>query len=160
MPNSYKETAVDIGANIGNHSIFLSNFFKKVYAFEPNPITFDVLSINSKYKNLAQNIYPLNIGLSDENTQLPFVINPNNIGGSKIMSKNDNLKIKDKTNVNVKKADELEILENEKISLIKIDVEGHEINALKGAEKIIKSNKPVILFEQEADKYLIIHQRS
>ena len=37
------------------------------------------------------------------------------------MSKNDNLKIKDKTNVNVKKADELEILENEKISLIKID---------------------------------------
>ena len=52
---------------------------------------------------------------------------------------------------NVKIADEIEALQEENILLIKIDVEGHEINALKGAEKIIKSNKPVILFEQGAE---------
>jgi FkbM family methyltransferase len=154
MPNSYKETAIDIGANIGNHSIFLSNFFNKVYAFEPNPITYDVLSINSKYKSLTKNVFPLNIGLSNLNTKLPFMINANNIGGSKVKSKNDNIKSFDIIDINVKRADELEILQNENISLIKIDVEGHEINALKGARKIIEINKPVIIFEQEADEII------
>jgi hypothetical protein len=38
------------------------------------------------------------------------------------------------------------------ISLIKIDVEGHEINVLRGAKKTIKSHKPIILFEQGADE--------
>lgn len=49
LPNSHKNTALDIGANIGNHSVFLSKFFNHVYSFEPNPITYDVLLLNAKY---------------------------------------------------------------------------------------------------------------
>jgi hypothetical protein len=54
--------------------------------------------------------------------------------------------------VDVKKADTLDFLQGEKICLIKIDVEGHEINALKGAEEIIRKNNPIILFEQGKDE--------
>ena len=51
LPDSKNFSALDIGANIGNHSVFLSKFFKKIHSFEPNPKTYDVLSLNSKYSN-------------------------------------------------------------------------------------------------------------
>jgi FkbM family methyltransferase len=151
IPNSHKHTALDIGANIGNHSVFLSKFFNHVCSFEPNPITYDVLLLNSKYAVPRKNITTYNIGLSDKDDKLPFTIIPSNIGASRIESKNVDRKSNNKIiYINVKKADKIASLQKENISLIKIDIEGHEINALKGAEKIIKSNKPAILFEQEA----------
>lgn len=156
MPNSKKNISIDIGANIGNHSVFLSKFFNKVYSFEPNPIAYDVLSVNSKYLAVNKNIIPYNMGLSDKSGKLPFTIVPNNIGGSRIKSLDDAKRSNDKIiYVDVETADKIDSIQKEKIELIKIDVEGHEINALKGARKLIQSNKPVILFEagaKESDK--------
>ena len=158
MPNSYKGTSLDIGANIGNHSVFFSKFFNKVISFEPNPITYDVLLLNSKYSAHKKNIVPYNMGLSDKNGKLPITFESTNIGGARIEGENYNTSSHNKRElINVKIADEIEALQEENILLIKIDVEGHEINALKGAEKIIKSNKPVILFEQGAEE---IHNSS
>jgi FkbM family methyltransferase len=145
--------AMDIGANIGNHSLALSKYFKKVYSFEPNPITYDVLNINSKYAAIKNNIFPFNFGLSDKEGELPFVINTTNIGGSYILSNDHNIgEQQEKIIVQVKEADSLDFLRKDKIKLIKIDVEGHEINTLRGAENIINSNKPTILFEQGIDE--------
>ena len=61
--NIFNSTMLDIGANIGNHSLFFSNYFAKCISFEPNPRTFSVLEINSR---LVENIIPMNIGLSDK----------------------------------------------------------------------------------------------
>ena len=150
LPTSHEQVVLDIGANIGNHSAFFSKHFKIVYSFEPNPIAYDILAVNSKHVAANKNIVPLNFGLSDQECDLPFSINPTNIGGSKI-----NLHPKDITNnrkqtvIKVKTADTLEYLLKEPIGLIKIDVEGHELSALKGAEALIKKNKPSILFEQD-----------
>ena len=144
--------ALDIGANIGNHSLFFSNYFNKVYSFEPNPITYDVLSINCKYSAPKKNVIPYNFGLSDDEKELPFMIDRSNIGGSKIQNLDDVTNCGEIINVQVKQVDQIEFLQNERISLVKIDVEGHELNALKGAKKIINSNKPIILFEQGEDE--------
>ena len=156
MPNSKKNVSIDIGANIGNHSVFLSKFFNKVYSFEPNPIVYDVLSINSKYFAANKNIIAYNMGLSNKSGKLPLEIHPINSGASRIKSLEDTKKSKHKIiYCDVEKADKIDSLQKEKIGLIKIDVEGHEINALKGADKLIKSNKPAILFEagaKESDK--------
>lgn len=154
MKNSNKQIALDIGANIGNHSLFLSKYFEKVYSFEPNPITFDVLSINTKYLADKKNIITYNFGLSDIENELPFIVNSDNIGGSKIISLDSKSSNPKKLLIKVKKADDIDILLKENISLIKIDVEGHEINSLKGAEKIIVKNKPVILFEQGSEEII------
>jgi FkbM family methyltransferase len=151
--DSKDSVAMDIGANIGNHSLALSKYFRKVYSFEPNPITYDVLTINSKYAAAKKNIVPFNFGLSDEDGELPFLINTTNIGGSCILpNDHNNDEQQQRIIVQVKTADSVDFLREEKISLIKIDVEGHEINALRGAESIIKSNKPTILFEQGIDE--------
>ena len=149
IPNSDEEIALDIGANIGNHSIFFSKYFKKVFAFEPNPKTYDLLLINSKLIS-QKKIVPYNFGLSNNNGNLPLISNPSNIGASRIISLPTNQLKNNITNIKVKIADEIKSIQTEKISFIKIDVEGHEINALKGAENIIKSNKPIIVFEQQA----------
>jgi hypothetical protein len=43
-----RTAALDIGANIGNHSVYFSDLFAEVYAFEPNPRTFSLLKFNSE----------------------------------------------------------------------------------------------------------------
>ena len=78
---------------------------------------------------------------------------PTNIGGTKIKTPNYDTSSHDKQiYIDVKITDEINALQEESISLIKIDVEGHELSALKGAEKIINSNRPVIIFEQGAEQ--------
>ena len=75
IPNSNKLCALDVGANIGNHSIFFSDLFEKVYSFEPNPLTFEILNINSKYACKRRNIKPCKIGISNKNEKVYFFNN-------------------------------------------------------------------------------------
>lgn len=136
--DTYNSTALDIGANIGNHSIYFSEFFENVLAFEPNPRTFALLKVNADYISLKKNIKCFNYGLSNENGQLLFESSKSNLGGSNIVSQV--LKFDDSSTflIDVKRADEIELLFEKKISLIKIDIEGHELQALMGARELIK----------------------
>ena len=54
--------ALDIGANVGNHSIYFSKYFSSILAFEPHPRIFELLSFNSK---IVDNVMPYNFGLGD-----------------------------------------------------------------------------------------------
>ena len=72
------DTIFDVGANIGLFSLFVSLYFPetKVYSFEPLPEVFKSLSANA---NLYQtNITPLNIGLSNKESEVVFDYYPNN----------------------------------------------------------------------------------
>tara|TARA_B100000212_G_scaffold340756_1_gene322162 strand:+ start:1159 stop:2028 length:870 start_codon:yes stop_codon:yes gene_type:complete len=150
IPNFKDLSVLDIGANIGNHSIFFSKFFEKVYAFEPNSLTYDLLKINAKYYCEKKNIEIFKFGLSDSKGKFYLSTNKSNLGGSHIISKNElknNLKNKISL-IEVKRADQINSLRLAKIGLIKIDIEGHELKALLGSKNIIKENRPIILFEQ------------
>lgn len=50
---NFSGLALDVGANIGNHSVFFSKYFQKVMSFEPNPSTYHLLSYNA---TLGKNI--------------------------------------------------------------------------------------------------------
>jgi FkbM family methyltransferase len=133
---------LDIGANIGNHSIFFSKFSEMVYSFEPSTKAFELLKINVKNKNIKIFKY----GLSDRKYKGILTESRFNLGGSNIINKIEkhhffNEKIK------LFKLDDLKFLKDKKIDLIKIDIEGHEIKAVKGSIKIIKKNSPLIIFE-------------
>jgi FkbM family methyltransferase len=146
-------TALDIGANIGNHSLYFSDLFEEVFAFEPSPRTFALLKFNTEHACLKRNIKCFNFGLSDQNSELLFETSNLNVGGSRIVEAPRKIQASDTLLIEVKRADDLPELYDKKISLIKIDVEGHELAALKGAKNLIERNNPIILFEQHASDF-------
>ena len=142
---------IDIGANIGNHSIYFADHVKEVHAFEPNPTVFRILKINSEYK---KNINCYNYGLGETKGKYQLNIDQDNLGASFVDIDNKNKdNSQESISINIDKLDN--ILENfNHADLIKIDVEGFEENVLKGGKNFIKKFQPIILFEQllESDK--------
>ncbi|MDD7804229.1 MAG: FkbM family methyltransferase [Endozoicomonas sp. (ex Botrylloides leachii)] len=139
-------TAIDIGANIGNHAIEFSSYFNKVICFEPNPRTFDVLEANAKQ---VKNIDVNNWGCASSQQYLKLQEDFNNIGGSHVSME---IEGKNYAEILVKPLDE-SIDSMSAVSLIKIDVEGMEIEALKGADKVISKFHPVICLEQHQSEF-------
>ena len=133
--------ALDVGANIGNHSVYFSNFFKRVISFEPHPRIFKLLELNSELK---ENIEVHNFGISNATNSSTLFFNNENMGASSLDSKG--LEGSSKVSVELKKIDDLN--EIGKVTFIKIDVEGHEHEVIKGSERLILRDKPVIMFEQ------------
>lgn len=146
----FDSTAVDVGANIGNHSVFLAGLFSNVLAFEPNPQVFALLQLNT----LGRQIIPLNYGLSNIASNRILSIDRENLGASRITgddvdSDSNSLNT---LGIEVCRLDDVaEIDASKTISLIKIDVEGHELAVLEGAVRIIERERPVIVFEQDGD---------
>ena len=60
-------TFIDVGANIGNHSLYFSKISKKVFSYEPNPNTYELLKFNTRnIPNISACcllIFPVGIGL-------------------------------------------------------------------------------------------------
>ncbi len=132
---------IDIGANIGNHSIAFSKIAKEIYSFEAHPKTFEILKFNCQnYKKIK--IY--NIGISDKKGFLFFTKNKTyNVGGKQLRKKGA---VKSKIN----KLDNL-IKLKKKIELIKIDIEGHEYKALLGMKNLLKNNDSKLFIEFYSD---------
>jgi len=109
---------------------------------------FDIINdVLAEINSFDYNIIPKNFGISDVNSKQNFKIN-SNIGGSHIIKNMRGRKDSNIIQIDVKKLDGLRELSKETISLIKIDIEGHEINALNGGKKLILKSRPIILFEQ------------
>jgi len=146
------DTLIDIGANIGNHSIYLSKYFNRVISFEPNPFTYELLKLNA---SLVDNVEHFNIGLSSKPSSLFISEDPRNLGGSQVYESEEAIPAGLRSrNVTVKKLDDLDLGECGKSVLIKIDIEGHELDALRGAAQFITYHKPVIFFEQHLNDFV------
>jgi FkbM family methyltransferase len=138
---------LDIGSNCGYYALFIAKTFPNthVLAFEPIRKTYDKLIKNIHLNNLGQQIQTFNFGLSDANNEVEMraLVKKGFIqsGGFTVHDKNRKLKKNEillKTNLKI--GDEIIKYTNKKL-LIKIDVEGHEINVLKGLKDLIKNNK-------------------
>ena len=141
---------IDIGAHVGNHSLFYSKYFKKILSFEPNRSTFDLLKLNTKSYS---NIKIFNIGISNKREKKNLFYNSFNMGGGSFDKKNFSIfeekrKFVQK-NINLNKLDNLLKNFNEKIGFIKIDIEGFEKKALEGMKKILDRHSPIIIMEIE-----------
>jgi FkbM family methyltransferase len=146
---------LDIGANLGSYCIPLAKKHPhiKFHAFEPQRIVSYQLCANTIINGL-ENVYPYEIALSNESTSVelitPDYATEGNIGAFSIdleVRANEyecpTVNTTDRIDVTL-----LDWMEFENIKLIKIDVEGHELEVLKGGTKTIKRNNyPPIIFE-------------
>lgn len=134
--------AVDVGANIGNHSLYFSDHFGAVHAFEPHPLTYKLLSLNSE---MVGNVKCYNYGLSSLEGAAELVLDGRNMSGARVANKGDGQSI----GIHLKTLDAaMDEADGKPIRLLKIDVEGHESDVLMGAKVTIKKHLPIILFEQ------------
>jgi FkbM family methyltransferase len=136
---------IDIGANIGYYSKLLSSIIGDsgvVYCFEPLPSVFSLLQKNM---DGCYNAELYNMAVSDKTGVVPFTYNTDNYGNNSLSSENVFDSKKKSIHVSTVRLDD--IIGDRKIDFIIIDVEGHELNALKGAENIIRRCRPIILME-------------
>jgi len=138
---------LDIGANIGYNSLMFSDY-GPVVSFEP--VYHEIVIRNAKLNALRHriNIYPC--ALSDEKKTTEIFIPAKgcqsnthiNYGGTSFHlngdMKGESVKVK---------CERLDDIYDGKPSIIKIDVEGHELQVLEGAKETIKKHMPTILVE-------------
>ncbi len=149
--------SVDIGVYRGVYSYEMSKYSKLVHAFESNPILFN--NIEKNLKKIIKNIKFYNYALSDKEELVSLKVpirnksyNKNNfeeyfqMGKATIHGKN---KINEFESFDIKSKQLDKFNFTNRISFIKIDVEGHEAEVIKGSEKTIKNNKPILLIEIE-----------
>ncbi|WP_316804870.1 FkbM family methyltransferase [Pedobacter nototheniae] len=147
-------TVLDIGANIGFHTLYfatLTGTKGKVIAFEPIEDNFNILKENIELNNLSQ-VQPVQIALGNNNEILNIHLSKNlkNPGAHNLFEEGEK-----NTKIDCKKGDDyLNEYVPEIIAFIKIDVEGYEYPVLQGLEKTIQKDKPVIIFEYDRNYQL------
>lgn len=148
-------TAIDIGANYGIYSYWLSKKVGKegsVLAFEPQPELVPQLDLLRQSFNLG-NVFVVNKGLSNKKSCLKLHRKTIGCGGASVEYNNSHdsgLAI----DVDVVRLDDYlknNCLSLPPISIIKADVEGHELKVFEGARNTIMQHKPILLFE--CDQY-------
>ncbi len=126
---------IDVGAYIGDSALVLNNFYpRKLYAFEPIPENFQNL-LKTINLNQLKNIVPIQKGLGDNNARLKLV-------------KKDIISFIDESGseeVEIIKLDDFVKENSIQTGLIKLDVEGYELEVLKGAKETIKKFKPLLI---------------
>ena len=136
---------IDIGACIGDYSIWLSKNKLKCFAFEPNKDNYDCLTNNIKLNHLEKSIKTFNYGLGSKSEKVTFQTHPNNKGYSgKYASFKDSIK----QEVEIKMFDDifetLDLNYNHSV-IVKIDVEGMEAEVIAGARKFFSNAKKILL---------------
>lgn len=141
---------LDAGANCGYYSLRYATLCKEIYSFEPVSKTFEMLSLNLNRNNI-KNIIPSQSGLSDISGDK--VINLYNSSGNnsifeRQVPEGHSLKKVGNETIHLNSLDTLVELGKVAIpDIIKIDVEGAELQVLKGAKKTITICRPTVLLE-------------
>lgn len=134
--------ALDIGANVGMTTLLLSDLYTKVLSFEPTPSTFFLLESNIAENNI-NNVEIFNVGLGDENISSKITYASGNRSGGFISSSIEASKGHEVEQVKLVRGDTLKM----KPDFIKIDVEGYELQVLRGLNETIQEHLPVVMFE-------------
>ena len=142
------DVVLDVGANRGLYSYALWRLRTHLHIFEPNLSLFNILLSWGQDK---KNVYIYNIGLSDYEGEsllnIPLDCNGIEHDASASLNQNFNSSFSVITQtVNLKKLNSFYF---DKIDFIKIDVEGHELQVINGANNLITKFKPILLVEIE-----------
>lgn len=137
------DVVIDVGANIGLVAIQIADTVPKgeVHAFEPFNDNFNRLIENIELNSVG-NLHTYNLGLSDGEEEVSFYSPEEKNSG--MVSVNPSEEGETKLTTLDLFCEEMRI---DKVSFIKIDVEGYEAKVLKGAQKTLELFKPKLFVE-------------
>ncbi len=142
-------TFLDLGANIGYFSLLIAHEYGArchSIAFEPNPPIFRLLAEGVRVSRHAGALAAVPLAISDRGGRLDFVVDPENTGHSHLATAGE---------AGAKESVEVVVLDEwlaanpppSRIAAIKLDVEGCELNALRGMERMLREHRPAIVVE-------------
>jgi FkbM family methyltransferase len=137
--------AVDVGVNMGVFSRWTAKYAKQVHGFECNP------TLTPHLEKFLPETFSFTIAHFPVRLEKHLRFDPENTGIGTIESankldQNSGIKTIQSVEVQVRCLDEFD---TGRISFIKIDVEGHELEVLQGARKLLERDHPVLLIEIE-----------
>ncbi len=131
---------VDVGGFIGDSALIFSKLTeKKVYSFEPTATNFENM-LRTIELNQVSNIVPIFSGLGA--SQGHAVVNINGSASSILYNQ---FKKEEQEEVAITTLDKFVEENNLSVGLIKVDIEGYEQEFLKGAENVIRTQKPALI---------------
>ena len=139
-------TALDIGANVGNHAVYFAKVFRQVHAFEPHPSIFEVMALNAKW---VGNVQAHAIGLGDTPGVFALSSDPTHLGLSSLKHGDTAGGVQ----VRVERLDDSKI-ELSDLCFVKMDVEGFEANVLRGGSRTLAAHQPIVVLEQHASEFI------
>jgi FkbM family methyltransferase len=140
------DCAVDVGGNIGLHTVRFAQKFQQVHSFEPTATNFECLQKNTES---LDNVWLHQLGLGNEETVLTIRLpaDSDNCGNFSIVDFDTNTDTLEES-ISIVIMDSLNLAPD----LIKIDVQGFDYNVLVGASRTIELYRPVIIIESETKK--------
>lgn len=142
---AHGDVMLDVGANIGTHTVALAPNFKRVIAFEPNIALTHVVRANAAAAGLS-NVEVVPAGLSDANKSASLFYPPNHMSWGALSGGPGTIEIK----IDLRRGDDVVasmLASGERVSFIKIDVEGHESEALEGLQSTLRRDHPIVAYE-------------
>lgn len=140
-----KFVCLDIGANIGSTSLLWNSETKygKIYAIEPHPMTYLSLIRNIQINKAEQEIFPHQLSIGADDGEMTLFIPED---GTMAMMPGNYSWIGSEITIPSLSLDSFIKKEGlDSIDIMKIDIEGYEVEALKGASKTLKNTKHVVL---------------
>jgi len=144
---------LDIGANIGNHTLYLATRANcRVHSFEPNKTLCDALAESLRRNNLNDRVVVHPVGVGREAAKASFAkISEENLGEQSLEVRRDGA-----GDIDVVRLDDLDF--GGRVNVLKIDVEGMELAVLEGAVEILRRDMPHLYVEcQEEGDFNSIH---
>lgn len=155
--------AIDVGANGANWTKGLSSLVEKsgrVLAFEAHPYYFKASAAAVSYSNVMKHnttIYPYALSDNESTISLAIEENGKDLDGQSRIILNDQ---EGNTSLSSVKVESYRLdkflktisLDNRKISIVKLDVEGHESHVIRGAKETIKAHLPILICEFNSDE--------
>jgi FkbM family methyltransferase len=139
---------VDIGANFGVLTLLMSKMVGPqgiVHAFEPNPTLVNILKTTFA-GDRANNVTLHPMALGSSTAEMELHVPSGNFGAASLVRRGD--RTSQVVVVPVRKLDDIMLQERiPKLTFVKIDVEGFELDVLMGAEGLLRKFRPVVLFE-------------
>ena len=137
------DLACDVGANKGSYLYWMARWSGRVVAFEPQP------GLAAYLKAIAAGLPLRNVtieqkGVSDHSGVLTLYMPSDNSPEASLEPIDGAQKI----DVPVVSLDDY-FAGGERLAVLKVDVEGHELGVFRGAERILREDRPVLLFECE-----------
>jgi FkbM family methyltransferase len=144
------DTVIDVGAFVGTHTLAFARHVGpegQVYAFEPHPVAFSLLKLNVEQNDLS-NVKLFNVALSDYtgtiNLREANLADTDSPGSFSLQTEVDVAAESSGVAIDIMTLDQLDI---DSCHLMKVDVEGMELNVLKGATKTLRRFHPLVFAE-------------